>query len=186
MGVSGCKRFFRLSFYIILFLSMLMSSLANSAGNVSSEYKLKAALLYKLTKFVEWPADQQNKKVFGLCVLGDNPFDQLLETLESRKVAKKAISVHYFELSEAVKDDCDLVFISYSKQAFLKSILENLKGKPVLTVGDSNGFSDQGGVIELTSGNRIGFKINIKRARENGLKIAAPLLQLATIVESQD
>lgn len=159
------------------------------SGNPSSaEYKLKAALLYKLTKFVEWPKQDAGaaERPFGLCVLGEDHFGSALNALEERKVVGRAISIRRLEQSEAVTGNCDLVFISNSKQAFLGSILQTLAARPILSVGDIENFAEQGGIIQFTTGKRIGFKINIKHAKLSGLKIAAPLLQLATIVSSTD
>jgi len=157
-----------------------------AAGLASSEYKLKAALIYKLTHFVEWPADAMTGKYFGICLLGRDDFGSALDALEQREVAHKPIRIQRFVQSEAVNASCQILIISESKRPFLKSILHSLATLPILTISDVDRFADQGGMIELARGRkRIGFRINLQQATSAGLRIAAPLLELATIVETK-
>ena len=154
-------------------------------GVVSPEYKLKAALLYKLTRFIEWPELAKKYSTFGICLLGRDDFGNALDALESRKVEQRPIRIHRFVQSEAVDERCQILFISESKRPFLKPILRTLSRYPILTIGDVEKFAELGGMIEFTRGHkRIGFRINLKQANAVGLKIAAPLLELATIVET--
>ena len=80
-----------------------------------------------------------------------------------------------------------MLFIDTSKKAFEVSILKKLGAEPVLTLGETEQFAENGGMIQFTvEGKRIGFKINDSQAKLSKLKIAAPLLQLATIVETTE
>ncbi|MDX2506545.1 MAG: YfiR family protein [Gammaproteobacteria bacterium] len=172
---------------MLCFSSLLLPAMA--AGPVSAEYKLKVALVYKLIRFVEWPQAASGKppERFGICVLGRDDFGTALDALEERKVGGVPIVIQRFSQSKNIEMQCQLVFISDSKRAFLKPILHAFGERPILTIGDSAKFAEKGGMIQLTSGEkRIGFKINLQRARASSLKIAAPLLQLATIVGSKD
>lgn len=174
--------------FCLLTLLLFSSFQANSDYKPSAEYKLKAALLYKLTKFVKWSAKDSDatQQTFGLCLLGEDYFGSSLDALEGLKVAEKTIIVRRLKQSREIESQCNLVFISDSKKAFLRSILKTFEGKPILSVGDVNGFAEQGGIIEFTSGKRIGFKINIEQSKSCGLQIAAPLLQLSTIAGSSE
>jgi hypothetical protein len=158
------------------------------AAPLSSEYKLKAALIYKLLRFVEWPQVYGSKanNDFGLCVLGRDDFGSALDALKGRKVGKIAtISVFRFKQSESIKSDCQLVFISDSKQAFLTPIVNSMLQYPILTIGDGPDFAKTGGMIQLVHGEkRIGFTINLQQVKASGLRISAPLLELSTIVTS--
>ena len=155
----------------------------------TAEYKLKAALIYKLTKFVEWPLTESDAKErsFGICLLGRDDFGTALDALAEREVQGRRINIRRFAQSEAVEvENCQLLFISESKLAFMQSILDSFRRQPVLTISDAKQFADKGGMIQFSSGDkRIGFMINLERAVDSGLIIAAPLLELATIVDSQ-
>jgi hypothetical protein len=165
---------------------MVVFTLVTAAGSASPEYKLKAALLFKLTKFVEWPKQNSLRKdgSFGICILGRDDFGSLLDALQKRYVNNAPISIHRFMQSEGINENCQLIFISDSKRSYLNSIFKTLADKPVLTIGESRKFAVQGGMIQFVRNeNRIGFKINVAHVRNSGLKIAAPLLELATIVD---
>lgn len=169
---------------LLVLLALLPADLL-SAGAVSPEYKLKAALIYKLTKFVEWPQSVQERRRFGICILGQDDFGSALDTLEARQVGDLPIHIQRFAQSEAVNSSCQILFVSESKRPFLKTILHSLAHLPILTIGDVATFAEKGGMIEFTRGHKhIGFRINVQQADRAGLKIAAPLLDLATIVET--
>lgn len=170
---------------MLLFLTGI--SLHLYAATPSSEYKLKAALIYKLTKFIEWPDQQmgQPEHNFGICLLGEDNFGEALDTLQERKVKDLPITVHRLSQSDAVDTRCQIVFISESKHAFIKPILQSLQNRPILTLSDMANFAEQGGILQFTAGKkRIGFLINLKSAKRSNLTIAAPLLDLATVVGS--
>ncbi len=170
----------------VLLLLALASVELHAAGLASSEYKLKAALIFKLTRFVEWPADMRAGADFDICVLGRDDFGTALDALETREVDHRPIRIQRFVQSEAVNASCQILFVSESKRPFLKTILRSLAHLPILTISDVDGFAEQGGMIELTRGRkRMGFRINLQQATSAGLKIAAPLLELATIVETK-
>lgn len=169
-------------------LAMFNANHAVATPPKGTEYKLKAALIYKLTKFIEWPATATpTSRHFTLCVLGDDPFGNALDALTNRKVNNLPIRIERFSQSKALSSACRLIFISESKQAFVESILQPLAHAPVLTVGDMTSFAARGGMIQMASkGNHIRFKINLSATDLAGLKIAAPLLDLATIVKQKD
>jgi hypothetical protein len=58
--------------------------------------------------------------------------------------------------------------------------LEGLHGVAILTVGESDQFIENGGMINfIIQGQKIRFKINAELARNAGLKISSKLLSLA-------
>ncbi len=176
----------RAALRLLLLLLLLACVDLHSAGLASSEYKLKAALIYKLTRFVEWPGDALAGESFGICLLGRDDFGSALDALETREVRHKPIRIQRFVQSESVDESCQILFVSKSKRPFLGNILRTLARQPILTISDLDRFAEKGGMIEFTRGRkRIGFRINLQRANSAGLKIAAPLLELATIVETK-
>ena len=56
-----------------------------------------------------------------------------------------------------------------------------MAGRPVLTVADSEGWLDQGVMINLSRRQaRLAFDINLGAARQAGLRISSKLLRLAS------
>jgi len=178
-----CPRLRRLLWVVLLCAPWWLSA----ATPPSAEYKLKAALIYKLSKFVEWPSLHVTGPgmEFRICLLGRDDFGSALDALSGRRTAGLPIAIRRFSQSESIGNDCHMLFISDSKQPFMRSILRSLAQRPILTVGDSEHFARNGGMIQFTrEDKRLGFKINLEQARASHLKIAAPLLELATIVHT--
>jgi len=171
-----------------LLLCGLLSALSaplQAAGN--PEYKIKAALIYKLAKFVSWPdkvfadADQPLR----ICVLGKNPFDDALQAISSRTVAGRSLTVGDVSGGGDLQG-CQLVFVADSEERQLGATIAGFSGQPILTVSDIEGFARRGGMVEIgRSGKRLEIRINPDAAQRAGVQIAAPLLGMANIVEDE-
>ena len=167
---------------VLLFLLMFG---VQAAGQRASEYQLKAAFVYNFTKFIDWPGESVRSLTFQICVLGQNPFGSELTHLTDGKVIGghpvQVLTLSNYHLARS----CQVVFISASENAHMKEILSGLRGRSVLTVGDSQGFVDAGGMIELlVEDDRMRFEVNLHAANEARLKISAKLLSLAKAVLS--
>ena len=67
-----------------------------------------------------------------------------------------------------------------SEKKILHKILEEVRGKPILTVGDTTGFLEAGVMMNLVEvGNKIRWEINRKPAKKAGLKMSSQLLRNA-------
>ena len=142
------------------------------------EYEIKAAMLFKFGEFVKWPAVAAGQFTIG--ILGDDPFggafDQMLQggMIQGRKLAIKRSG------EAAELRDCQIVFIPISEQARVSEILASLAGAHILTVGEHEGFVQQGGAIGFTAaGNKVRFEINSGAAQGAGLEINSRLLKLS-------
>jgi hypothetical protein len=64
-------------------------------------------------------------------------------------------------------------------------IVNTLKGKSILTIGDQPWFLEQDGMIRfVNSDNKIRFQINVDAVKEAGLEVSSKLLRLADIYAS--
>ena len=158
-------------------------------ADASKEYDLKAVLLYHFTQFVEWPptASPRPDAPIVIGILGRDPFGQVLDELvrqESRE--HRRIVVERYRGPDAI-GNCQILFIDSSESRNLPRILAALKGRPVLTVGDSEDFAIRGGMIRFMKGpdDRISLRINLAAAKAGGLTISSRLLRVADIVTTQ-
>jgi hypothetical protein len=137
----------------------------------------------KLTRFVDWPRGAEPGRAFALVVLGRTPFgDELDSYFATRTLKNRPVTVRYLhQFSEL--GECDMLFICASEKPRLAGILEQVKGRPILTVADTEGFARAGVMVGLVrTGARIGFEVNLAPTRESGLRMAPGFLQLATLV----
>ena len=149
------------------------------------EYQVKAAFLYNFAKFVEWPADmfEGDGEALVLCVAGDDPFGGSLdgvvrgETLNGRRLV-----VHRTrDLSEI--QECHVVFVPRSERSRQERILDSVRHRGVLTVGETDGFLTGGGIIRFVlDQNKVRFDVNLEAAESSGLKLSSKLLRLARMV----
>ncbi len=149
-----------------------------SAQDVTPEYKVKAAYLYNFVKYVDWPEKQQ--PIIRICVAGQNPFGTVLESLV-RNERVRGVPLAAEVILEA-RSDCSVLFTP--KTANIPVYLRGVAGTPTLTVGESEGFIEQGGMVRFVSeGINVRFEINPTAVDRARLRISSRLLQLARIVD---
>jgi len=181
-----CGALFRLRLWVIAGLLMCASQTAHA--DPSKEYEIKAAFLYNFTQFVDWPtnsfADANAPLTIG--VLGNDPFgDSLEEIVHGEKVDGHPLVVKHFQAGDVIKE-CHILFIGQSESKRMNEIFADLKGRCILTVGETDGFAQNGGMIRfVTEKNKIRLRINVDAAKAVNLSLSSRLLRLADIVGTQ-
>jgi len=164
-------------------LGILGAAVAVADGYTESE--IKAAFLYKFTGFVEWPDSSFPDKdtPFRIGVLGEDPFGKILDdTVRGKKAKNRDILIKRSGDANDLKE-CHIVFISSSEERRLRTILDEFKKSSALTVGDTEDFAKDGGIINLVAvDNRIGLEVNVDAAKDAKFRISSRLLKLAKIV----
>jgi hypothetical protein len=169
-----------------LFLALLFAALtvdARAAGVELAEQKIKAGLLYNFLKYTQWPAAEANGAAI-VCLFGGDPFDGHLKPMGGRTVNQRVIEVREVAGTDEL-DGCALVFVRSEKKASWPQLLKALSGKDVLTVGDWDGFTAAGGMIEFTRvEERVGVLINVDAVSATRLTVQDRLLKLASAVRA--
>lgn len=185
-GTYGLRRPILHQCTMALVVLFLATTLPLDAADVS-EYRLKAEFIERLTRFIEWPdksplmSDPNAPFVIG--VIGQDPFGSHLDDLARRhRIKGRRIEARRLRSSDDLSG-CSIVFISRSERGTLKNILSRTRGKPILTIGDTGGFAQDGVIINFfNDDNRIQFEINEDAADASGLDIRGKLYKLARIV----
>jgi YfiR/HmsC-like len=160
---------------------------ANAAGQAtpSGEYAVKAAFLFHFAEFVEWPVEafHDASTPITYCTTGEDPFRGALDdSLRAKVVGNRGVRVKHLKEGDSTKD-CQILFIGAAESKRTTSILANVKGSAVLTVGESPNFAESGGMIEFCrEANKIRFDINLAAVGAAKLKMSARLLTLAKTV----
>ena len=145
---------------------------------VAQEYDLKAAFLFNLAKFVRWPAPKFEAESAPVLigVRGDDALDRFDRVLRDKLIDKHKIVVQRLERLEDVKA-CHILFISRSGNNQLAEWMEAGKSAAVLTVGETQQFLEQGGMIQFSiESEQLRLEINEQCARQAGLTIMANAL----------
>lgn len=166
-------------------LAVLLSFTA--IGETIDEYQVKAAFLYNFTKFVDWPPQtfKTDRDPIRICVLGQDPFgNALAQAVAGKTVLGRALVLSWLSVPGHATE-CQVLFISSSERKHLGAILGALRTSAVLTVGETDGFGAQGGIVnfKLEDG-RIRLEVNVEAAGRAKLGISSKVLNLAEIVKS--
>jgi hypothetical protein len=173
---------FRATLIAGLSLALLLPADAGAQASQPSQYQVKAAFLFNFAKFVEWPpesfAGEASPLVIG--ILGDSPFGGDLErTIQNKTINNRSLVIKQLHLL-AEATNCQILFISNSENKRLPEIIQSLRGTAVLTVGETDGFTQAGGIINFVpEASKIRFQINDDAAKAARLKISSKLLSLA-------
>ncbi|MGB7848084.1 MAG: YfiR family protein [Candidatus Acidiferrum sp.] len=160
----------------------LWSPFPAAAQSQPPEYEVKAAFIFHFAQLVDWPpyALAEDNRPLVFCTTGEDSASGALESL----VRGKHIGPHLVEVRRTPEKDgfrgCQLLFITGGDKKRVASILASLKNAPILTVGESEDFAGDGGMIGLClQENKIRFDINLTAAQRANLKISSRLLLLA-------
>jgi len=152
----------------------------------ASSRDVKAVFLVNFLSFAEWPAAKlgQPPARLVIAILGDPSFAEVVQkAAEGHVVNGRPITVQAVDAPEQAMD-AHLVFIASSQTRRLAAVLRALADATVLTVGDTDGFAQEGVAINLyTFDNRVRIEVNSTAAARAGVHLNANLMRLARIVE---
>jgi hypothetical protein len=146
-----------------------------------TEHEVKAAYLFNFAKFTEWPAEAMGgpTEPFVIGVLGRDPIAEALpEVLRGAEVRGHPVVVENWSDVRDVR--AHILFIGADESFSLPWVLRELEGRPLLTVGDADGFVERGGMVRfLVQDQRVRFEIDRRRAERAGLSMSSQLLRVA-------
>lgn len=158
----------------------LLCCASQPAADTLSEYRIKAAYLINFASFTEWPDEVGN--TLNLCVYGPDPFGAELDRFQGRNVGGRGLRVTRVSSVDRL-GACQVVFITRPAIDNLLRVLDNVGGRPVLTVADSPGAMRQGVILNMgTRQSVVTFDANLAAARDSGLNLSSKLLNLASEV----
>jgi hypothetical protein len=162
----------------------LMAGGPAAAAHDPDEFSIKAAFVYNFAKFATWPpaAFAGPQAPLVLCTIGEVSFGMALSALHGKPVGERSLAVR--EATPAGAHACHLLVVGQPQAARVGDLAAALKGRPVLTIGDADGFARRGGAIGLVVENsRVRFEVNPRAVEGSGVTLSSQLLRLARIVE---
>ena len=149
------------------------------------EYNLKAGFLTRFPQYTTWPtnamAGSNSPIVIG--VFGSDPFGLILDKTAADQKGGPALIVRRVSTT-AEAAQCQVMFIPKSESRNEAGCLAALKGKPILTVGESGQTIARGGIVEFqTVGKTIRFNVSLPAMETAGLKLSSQMLEHAKTVQ---
>ena len=153
---------------------------------------VQAAYLLNFLRFTQWPEPlAPSGEPVDVAVLGAEPMAKALRLLLRQPGAPGARAVRVHSLDEISSTRArrqlraaEVVFVGQRGWPDPSRLLEGLRGRPVLTIGEGAEFARRGGMLGLVpEGSRIVFDANPGVIQASGLQLSAKVLKLARIVE---
>ncbi|WP_211825421.1 YfiR family protein [Kistimonas asteriae] len=169
---------------IALFLCILAANLVSTRPEAApvQEDQVKAAILYKLSRFIQWPRKTRTDTL-TVCMLGKDPLNDYVSSLKGRKNMSQTIDVRILTAFDDKASLCNLLFVNESAQKQLEHVLNSLRSTSVLTVSDIKDFAKQGGMVELVrESNRVSFTLNLPATKAGGFVISSQLMKIARVI----
>jgi hypothetical protein len=159
---------------------IVLASAGTAVAQDVTAAALKAAFVYQMPKFIEWPAGAiAAAGPFSVCVLGDPPTTEAFErVMKGLKYEGRPINVSRVS-SAALVQGCHALYVAPGTPQ-VSSILADLREHPVLTVSDVEGFTKLGGVAQLYyESGKLRMFINLPAAQRAKLRFSSHLLRLS-------
>lgn len=176
---------------ILLSASLLLCAQAGARAQAARkpEYLLKAEYMAFVgqasTRFS--PQELEANSSFRLGVVGRSPFEGFLaQVYERRTVRGKPVKIVFPRTPDEVAN-CQMIFICRSESDRLEEVLGWVKGRPVITIGDSKGFLSRGVMVNFSlEQDRIVIWVNLEAAKRSGLGFAPDFLELVRIYSGRE
>lgn len=166
-----------------LLLALPLRSQSSTSPRIAPEPALKAALLFKLLPYVQWPTNTfvSSNAPIVITVVQAPDLARELETLATGTAADG----HPIEIRRDAPRDWSGVHVAYvgrPGREDVRSITSKTAGLPVLVVGDEEGLAEAGGIVNLTIRGRLPhLEISRENAAARGIRFSSRLGTLRSI-----
>ena len=179
----------RLQYLLLAFCAASYTGLADAVNSTdkAKEFHIKALFLYNFANFVEWPENAfiKPQSKLTMCLYGSVPFGGFLDTVDGTRIKDRRLKIVRTSVAEDIKPGCHILFVGTDQLDLIQSLFQNLNHLYVLSIGNVEGFTDKGGIVNiLRTRDNQKFEINLSKAIENGLLIDSDLLNLARIINN--
>lgn len=154
---------------------MVASANISAPAHAQSKTRVKAAMVYNIMRFVNYPSSPDSLR---LCGLLSDPTAADLRTLDGRAVGDARVDVVLVGSVGDIGASCDVIYLD---NAAPRSVGGANRGQ--VLIGAGRGFAESGGTVGLINfGGQIRFVINDSAAKRSSISFRAQLLQLAARV----
>lgn len=158
----------------------------NGQPKQMEEFPLKVLIISRFLDFIKWPpgaGTNGGAGEFVVGIIGDTPMSGYKKLFyEKIRLPGKTLVVKDVTTIEEI-EGCEVLIIGNSESDRLEKILAVTETKPILSIGDTEGFGKKGVLINLyTSDRKVKFEINLPSVKKSGLNFSSKLYKLARII----
>jgi hypothetical protein len=173
--------------HIFFYLLVFIPADVWSRPLTGTEYEVKTGFIYNFANFVSWPPAvfKSDDAELVLCLASDMPAADALFKLNTQTIRGRKIKVISYS-QESDLDVSHILYIATQNADLVQKLLGMARGRSILTIGEIEGFSKMGGIINFfQERNRLRFKVNIDAANRAGLTMSSQLLGSAQIFREE-
>jgi TonB family protein len=161
-------------------LTLLSVGLSRALGQTQDERAVRAAYVFNLTRYVEWPA---GAKQLTIGILTSRETAEFLHKILDGKTAdSRSLKVMLYPTDNEWQN-CSILYMDDAHAKKLPSVLDKVGTSSVLTVGESSAFLRDGGMVALVrTGDKVQIQLNLEAARRSGIKLNPRLFDVARII----
>lgn len=169
----------RICLLLLVLLGVIAPVIADQAEN-----QLTAVFLGRFANYVEFP--YESREEFVITVFGDNLFGSILEQhYQHKSIKNKPVRIRHIKNLDEI-ELTDILFISHPSLRERRRAIEYAHQHHILSVSHFLGFAENGGIIQINFiAQKAKIKINHHAAVDSQIRIAAPLLSIATVLEDR-
>lgn len=174
-------------------MALLAGATAQSAADaaesdVSLEYRVKAAFVYQIAGYVEWPgtAFARRDTPITIAVLGAEALaEELTRIVPGRRINNRPIAVRRLQ-DGASLDGVHILFVGHERRSQIAKLAHGARENGVLLVTESEGMLAEGSMVNfVVVEGHVRFEVGLDAARRSGLKLSSRLLAVAQQVHSR-
>lgn len=164
----------------LLLVAVVGQAAADVAAPGDRERQIRAALVYKVARFVTWPESSfANAGDFNLCFVGDGAVARAMAGIEGRLIQRRAVRLRQLEVvGQLVIGQCNLLYLG-GRSSLTPESFEAARDSAVLVIADDSLSRAMVALIERD--NRMRLAIDLGEVRAAQLRVDAPLLQLVEV-----
>lgn len=169
---------------MLLFAALALFCPKDAYCAAPGEHQIKVAMLFNMMRFVDWPesALPNSDENIDICVVSRGYMATAVDTLKGKQVKGKSIAIRQIGKTGGFSG-CHVLLLSDTDRQTVFSILEQTRSMPLMTVSDSRGFTNAGGVFAfIILDGKVRFEVNLASAQRHRIRISSQLLKLAQTV----
>lgn len=163
-------------------LALLACLIPCPAPAVDSAETIRASVIEKIARFIEWPAFDNER--FTLCTVVDTSLMAALTGYyETATLAGKPVTLVTFK-KHSPPPYCQAIYLGEKDMDAVDTVLQATRNQPVLLVAEKEDAVSQGVHVDFfTSADRLHLEVNRRALESSGFKVSYHLLKVARVVE---
>lgn len=160
---------------------------AQEAALTASANSVKAAYLFKLPAYVDWPA-QRFERADSPLIVGVLAADDVAEALAALTAGRtsngRPVVVRRLRLDDEL-GGVHVLFVSDAARERAQEVAAQAAAQNVLTVADLDAASEASVIDFVSVSGRLRFEVSLEAAERHGLRLHAGLLDVAARVQGR-